>query len=91
MTPTSTTTDTWPRIFVADEPLEGLDHLVITNYVVVESAWIDEEIHGRPLQECWRQAFVILSGAKDLKLRNLRSFAVFAAQDDVEARQLQRR
>jgi hypothetical protein len=25
---------------------------------------------------------VILSEAKDLKLRNLRSFAVFAAQDD---------
>jgi hypothetical protein len=25
---------------------------------------------------------VILSGAKDLKIRNWRSFAVFAAQDD---------
>jgi hypothetical protein len=28
------------------------------------------------------RSLVILSGAKDLKIRNLRSFAVYAAQDD---------
>ena len=42
-------------------------------------AHIESEI-ARPLPR--RSSFVILSAAKDLRVRCLRSFAVFAAQDD---------